>query len=65
MPQDAEKLVEILGSCTEDLRDCEIMRTAIVLKDTEPDNEQAQTIRQQLAKSACEDCVMQYLADIK
>ena len=65
MPHNAKEIVEIIGPCTEDVRDCEIMRAAITLKEAGPDNERAQAIRQELAKSACQDCIVAYLADVK
>ena len=65
MTREAEKLVEILGPCTEDIRDCEIMRTAIALEKSEAENERAQAIRHQLVKLACKNCIGQYLADVK
>lgn len=55
--------VDILGSCTNDTRDCEVMRAAIALKGAEADNERAQGIRQELIKLACQECITAYLTD--
>ena len=61
----ATEIVETLGPCTRDIRTCEIMRTAIFLQNTDPDNTQAQAIRQELAKVACQMCVANFLLDLK
>lgn len=56
--------VDVIGPCTNDARDCEIMRAAIALKDSELDNERAYAIRLALAEAACKECRTSYLADI-
>jgi hypothetical protein len=60
----AESIVQTVGPCTEDQKDCEIVRAAIILKDVEADNQHIQDIRKELAKAACRDCACTFLADI-
>lgn len=60
----AESTVEIIGSCTQDIADCEIMRTAIANKNAAPANAEAQAIRTELAKRACSECIACYLSDV-
>ncbi len=61
----AATVVEMIGFCTGDIADCEIMRAAIANKDAAPDDEiYAQTIRAELAKAACRDCTECYLPDV-
>ncbi len=60
----AESTVEMIGSCTQDIADCEIMRAAIANKNAEFENKEAQAIRIELAKRACSECVACYLSDI-
>lgn len=55
--------VGMIGPCTNDVRDCEVMRAAIALKGAEADNERAQGIRQELIKLACQECITAYLTD--
>ncbi len=59
-----ENYVEVLGPCTEDIRDCEIMRAVIVLQQKVPDDDRPKTIRTELAKAACSDCKNYYLKDV-
>ncbi len=60
-----ERTVELIGPCTDDIRDCEIMRAAIVQQDTDLSNEKSQEIRVELAKVACGERKRAFLADIK
>jgi len=64
MVSSPEIVVEAIGPCTEDVRDCEIMRAAITLMDSGPDNDRAHELRTELAKSACRNCTTAYLGDI-
>ncbi len=61
---EAEKLVEIIGPCTDDVRGCEIMWAAIVHTDTGPENKKSREIRVELAKVACDGCKAVYLKDV-
>ncbi len=61
---DAARVVEILGPCTDDLRDCEVLRAGFALQDVEPSNERGQAIRKELARAACQNCKRTYLSDI-
>ena len=45
-----EEVIENLGPCTQDIRDCEIMRAAIVLKGT--DSELSRVI----GTMVCDEC---------
>lgn len=60
----AETIVETIGPCTQDISNCEIMRTAIANKDAAPDNARAQALRTELAKVACQECAALYLSDV-
>lgn len=58
----AVTVVEMIGPCTGDIADCEIVRAAIANKDAAPDDEiYVQAIRAELAKAACRDCAECYL----
>jgi hypothetical protein len=59
-----EEMIEAIGPCTDDVRDCEIMRAAWIqtapLEDVEP---YTQRFRSLLAKAACDDCRARLLPD--
>lgn len=61
---DPREIIEIIGECTGELRDCEVFRTAVVLREAESDNERSQAIRAELAKAACLECKGIYLKDL-
>lgn len=61
----AKETVEVLGPCTDDIKTCEIMRTAIFLQHSASDNTYAQEIRQELSKFACQPCIVNFLADLE
>jgi hypothetical protein len=45
-----EEILEHLGPCTRDVKDCEIMRAAIVLQEIESDLSAA------IGKAVCDEC---------
>lgn len=56
---DPQAILEALGPCTNDERDCEILRAAITL-DGAPKNERVVSIRKALATQACSGCIKTY-----
>ena len=52
-----------LDSCSGDIRDCEVLRAAFALKNTEQLNDRTQEMRRNLAMAACTDCCRVYLHD--
>lgn len=60
----AKEIVEIIGPCTRDVNNCEIMRDAMALRNAAPNNSFAQEIRSALAAVACVDCRATYLPDV-
>ena len=63
--QKAKDIVERIGPCTTDIRDCEVMRSAIALAGVSIDNEPAQALRSALAQVACLACRTDLFPDIE
>ncbi|HEY4964700.1 MAG TPA: hypothetical protein VIH90_08490 [Candidatus Saccharimonadales bacterium] len=60
----AQKIIAIGGPCTGDIRDCEIMRSAIILQTAVSGSPEVQDFRRELARAACEECCDVYLSDV-